>query len=250
MGIRTATRRRHGFTLVELLVVISIIAILIALLLPAVQAAREAAHRVQCVNNLKQLALASQAYADSYGTFPIGSPLMYDPLVGFYAENQSVFVSMLGQLDQVPLFNSANFSRSMYVAENQTIYVTGLTVLWCPSDSNISRPISLGPWLNNPNHQYHFTSYAGCVGTWDPEPLNYGGGLNPNLPNIVSMINSQNGIYVYNKSYPIGAIRDGTSNTLNFGERQREVFGCRSELLRLVGRWCHGRHALHDALSD
>jgi prepilin-type N-terminal cleavage/methylation domain-containing protein len=102
---------RYGFTLIELLVVITIIGVLIALLLPAVQAAREAARRAQCINNLKQLALAALNYESTHGAFPMGTPFYrWDP--GRVNDGFSIFVAMLGQLEQQPLFNAVNFSRN------------------------------------------------------------------------------------------------------------------------------------------
>ena len=217
-------RQRRGFTLIELLVVISIIGVLIALLLPAVQAAREAARRAQCTNNLKQLALAAANYHESIGTYPIGSPLMYDPVIGYIAESQSIFVSMSNFMEQTNVFNAMNFSRSIYVAENLTIYGTGIPGLWCPSDGQISRLVATGPSANNPNLLVRFSSYAGCAGTWFPEPLNYGAGYSVDYPNIRQMFGAYTGIFGYNRATRVADILDGTSNTIIFSERANALF--------------------------
>src|ERR1700693_2689984 len=98
------TDRRRGFTLIELLVVIAIIAVLIALLLPAVQSAREAARRIQCVNNLKQIALATHNYHDTWGSFPAG-------------ESSAAICpngTIMPFLEQNGAFNAMNFSAYAY----------------------------------------------------------------------------------------------------------------------------------------
>jgi prepilin-type N-terminal cleavage/methylation domain-containing protein/prepilin-type processing-associated H-X9-DG protein len=227
---------RRAFTLIELLVVIAIIAVLIALLLPAVQSAREAARRAQCTNNLKQVALAAMNYHDAYGAFPIGSPLKGDPAVGgwYLVEDQSTFVSMLGQFEQQPLYNAMNFSRSIYSGPNRTVYMTGLSTLWCPSDGQIIGKVGhSGQYADNPDLAYAYTSYAGCTGTWFAEFLQGTNGSTPvicpyvvqypNPPsscaNFDPMNNSINGIFRYSSSTNVSSITDGTSNTIIYGER-------------------------------
>src|SRR5271157_1212209 len=104
--------RRRGFTLIELLVVIAIIGMLIALLLPAVQAAREAAHRGSCVNNLKQMGLALQNYHDALGTYPMSYAARSRFIDGATdtAPGWGWAAMILPQMEQMNLFNAINFS--------------------------------------------------------------------------------------------------------------------------------------------
>lgn len=123
---------RRGFTLIELLVVIAIIAVLIALLLPAVQAAREAARRAQCVNNIKQIALACFNYENQIGSFPPDS--IAD---GGWGGTWWAWPSfILPQMEQAPIYNSINYSLNCCNPTNQTIFLTLVTSFLCPTDDS------------------------------------------------------------------------------------------------------------------
>ena len=138
MKIRRPVRwTRPGFTLIELLVVIAIIAVLIGLLLPAVQAAREAARRAQCVNNLKQLGLAFHNYADTNGSFPMGDRTAHWGPGNWVRQNAGPFLAMSQFFEQGNVYNTYNNQVFLYVAPNATVNGFGLSILWCPSDADI-----------------------------------------------------------------------------------------------------------------
>src|SRR5690242_18412712 len=141
--------RRNAFTLIELLVVIAIIGVLFGLLLPAVQAARAAVRRVQCVNDLKQIGIGLHNYHDTIGVFPFGmggrtypprgpKPLMWS------CETSTAHTMLLPYLEQGPLFNAINFQvdnclngwppsyPATYLAVNATAFTTRVEVYLCP----------------------------------------------------------------------------------------------------------------------
>jgi prepilin-type N-terminal cleavage/methylation domain-containing protein/prepilin-type processing-associated H-X9-DG protein len=221
---------RRGFTLIELLVVIAIIAVLIALLLPAVQSAREAARRIQCTNNLKQMMLAMHNYMDGNNCLPMGAFRQYARGTMSAYESASVFVTIQPYTEGSALYNAINFSVNIFNNENTTVTGTAISTIWCPSDGSVNQIELLdgaAQGIDPGTLPVRFTSYAACSGYWFHEP---GTAVLANQSIFQAELTSQFGAFVY-MGYPynfpgglsrgtvsIASITDGTSNTIGVAE--------------------------------
>jgi prepilin-type N-terminal cleavage/methylation domain-containing protein/prepilin-type processing-associated H-X9-DG protein len=211
----SASRRDPpGFTLIELLVVIAIIGVLIALLLPAVQAAREAARRMQCTNNLKQLALAAHNYVDANGCLPMGYYLAriasHDEWGHPLYPTFGVFAPLLPYLEQQALFAATNFDVVKDEFYNSTVQATGVATLWCPSDPSVSQAATIADWVDGPK-AFAFTSYAGNQGPW--EAWDWSERQDRRL------LDMNVGLFHQNSAVTFSQVTDGLSLTLLFAER-------------------------------
>ncbi len=229
--LHSSLSTRAAFTLVELLVVITIIGILIALLLPAVQSAREAAHKVQCANNCKQLGLALHEYHTSYGKFPPSSVWRVNGNLDVskvdtlnnpnLAENWVILV--LPQLEQTTLFKSFDLTKPISgsgSAANVAARATQLAMMLCPSDTYNRKPFmgsadsatnqmgdnwARGNYGTNGGEGYQSFTYA---------PYYYANAAGP----VWWQYSIARGVMGANTSCRIEDIRDGTSNTILMGE--------------------------------
>jgi prepilin-type N-terminal cleavage/methylation domain-containing protein/prepilin-type processing-associated H-X9-DG protein len=201
--------RRRGFTLIELLVVIAIIGILMALLLPAIQKVREAANRMKCASNLRQLAIAAHNYHGDYGKFPPGVHQMLFPSMPRF-RGVSLFVYLLPYLEQGNLSRDWNLADPLAntVGGASSRTATVLTMLLCPSHQIPQNPINAGS-----GRWYGLTSYGGNGGTrsYDPQFATVDGIFHGTGPGSQPVANQM--------PVGIGQVQDGTSNTLLFGER-------------------------------
>ncbi len=201
-------RRRRGFTLIELLVVIAIIAVLMGLLVPAVQKVRAAAARLQCANHLKQLGLATHSYHDSYQRFPPGvNQSLYSSSPQY--RGYTLFVYLLPYLEQDNLYQPWDFTSPLNNTSGGTDARTAtvLRVLLCPSDVIPQNPVT------SQDRTYALTSYGGNGGSrsFDPSVATTDGVFHTTGPGSQP---SPNQVPV-----SVADLLDGTSGTLLLGER-------------------------------
>ena len=194
--MRTHRPGRAGFTLIELLVVIAIIAVLIALLLPAVQAAREAARRMQCTNNLKQIGLALHNYHDAVGVLPLGRTIPQ-------AASFSPLARFLPYVEQANLGNALNYNFGYNDGPNTTITRTSLSVFLCPSDSAAAIPPAIGAGTNYRSNEG--TSLVMWYGNSDTTKVN-------------AAMPAPNGLFFSDARVGFADVIDGLSNTAAFSE--------------------------------
>lgn len=196
---------RSAFTLVELLVVIAIIGVLMGLLLPAVQAAREAARRMSCLNNLRQMGIAMHGHHSAHGAFPPGGiehRWMINPETGRRygpgGRQLAWSVYLLPYLEQDALYRQLDLEKPFDAAENAEAAATVLSVYICPSAPSGSDLVQ----GRGPCH------YGGIYGE-----------------RITGPNNPPKGVMLYNRRISIAEIRDGTSNTLAISEDSEFVDG-------------------------
>ncbi len=218
-------KRRSGFTLVELLVVIAIIGILVALLLPAIQMAREAARRSSCSNNMKQIGLGLHMYHDTFQRLPAGWR-GYDPSNGspfwFGVPGWAWSASILPHMEQTALYgDSVHFELPVADAANADARLSQIKIYRCPTDigSGVFDLQGGGPSVGSAVPfpiKMATGNYIGVFGTVDFHIV-----CNPSSPSFNGC--EGDGVFMLNRQFRIADILDGLSTTLVVGERNSKL---------------------------
>lgn len=230
-------KRRFGFTLIETLVVISIVSLLIGLLLPAVQASRETARRISCANNLKQIGLATSAYMSRHGCLPMINT-RYNPQTGQYG-CYSAITMIVPDIELTSLFNGINFTLPSVAVTgsnggpltdkphpaNNTIAQTVVSTFLCPSDP-----------IQGNTSQFGGSNYRTNMGT-----------LEPPLTGRPAPVESQNGAFLTNRAITPADIIDGMTNTASYAEKPR---GSNSKAFRPYSGYWINQSILYTTQDD
>lgn len=226
-----ASRRRPAFTLIELLIVIAIIAILMALLLPAVQKTREAASRTRCKNNLKQIGLALHMYHDRTGSFPPGyiSAVATTGVADDTGPGWGWASFILPELDQGNLYNSIDFTKDITDPENKAARMTSLPVFLCPSDADAKQTFPVDSLGDTSPYTSYVQDSTGAV--VEVAHGNYVGIFgNPEItPDPGFLLDdpdrdaTHRGMFYRNSDVKMKDVIDGLSNTLFVGERSSSL---------------------------
>src|SRR5262245_1689513 len=225
-SVRPSVYLRAAFTLVELLVVIAIIGVLVALLLPAVQTARESARRMQCTNNLKQIALGSLNVHDTTGFFPSGHKTVYTGASSTGTYYSNCFIQILPYIEQQALFSQYDDTVPNIHPNNKLVRESYVPTYACPSELRPKRillPQTEAPSGGNGTIQYMIGSYRGMSGVSNDNNNTWAGYPSEVITNMQLNAGSRGILhtdFVGNVNPErIANITDGTSNTLFYGER-------------------------------
>ncbi len=221
-------KKRIGFTLIELLVVIAVIGILVGLLLPAVQSAREAARRTQCKNNLKQIGLALQCFHEARQHYPSGWLANED--VGF--PGWGWMAQTLANIEQRNVYDYIDFKKKIELAQHDIVRQHSMNVMLCPSSSESGQPMILLPAGDYADPygpialpiEVSRSHYVGCVGTTVSNEEMDNGEFCPRMTEISFGQETMDGIFFRNSRVKLEHVRDGTSNTIAVGERSSNIF--------------------------